>query len=112
MSDSEFEVSRVALRERYSSPPVTSTSDITSALLSQPTTSRLALFFIPYTPPLQPAEPTSTIASTGATSKTEQSHWISLKTLTKNHLNSTITVASTPISITPTKDKVIYRQKK
>ena len=30
MSDSEFEVSRAALRERYSSPPATSTSDTTS----------------------------------------------------------------------------------
>ena len=94
------------------SPPVISTSDTTSALLSQPTTSRLALFSIPSTLPLQPAEPSSPIASTGATSKKEQSHWISLKTLTNNHLNSTITIASTPTSITTTKSKVIYKQKK
>ena len=114
MSDSEFEVPRAALRERYSSPPVTSTSDTTSALPSQPTTPRprLALFSIPSTPPLQPAKPRSTIASTGATSKKGQSHWISLKTLTKNHPNSTITVASTPTSITTTKGKAIYKQEK
>jgi len=112
VSDSEFEVPRAALRERYSSPPVTSSSDNTSALPSQPTTPRLALFSIPSTPPLQPAEPPSTIASTSATSKKGQSHWISLKTLTKNHSNSTITVASTPTSITTTKGKVIYKQNK
>jgi len=111
VSDSEFEVPRAALRERYSSP-VTSTSDPTSALPSQPTTPRLALFSIPSTPPLQPAKPPSTIASTGATSKKGQSNWISVKTLTKNHPNSTITVASTPTSITTTKGKVIYKQKK
>jgi len=52
------------------------------------------------------------IASTGATSKTGQNHWISLKTLTKNHFNSTISVASIPTSITTTKDKVICKQKK
>ena len=69
MSDSEFEVPRAALRERYSSPPVTSTSDTTGALPSQPTTPRLAFFSIPSTPPLQPAEPSSTIASTKAASK-------------------------------------------
>ena len=99
MSDSEFEVPRPALRERYCSPPVTSSSDTTSALPSQPTTSRLALFSILSTLPLQPAEPPSTIVSTGATSKKGQSHWISLKTLTKNDTNSTITVAPTPTSI-------------
>ena len=109
MSDSEFEVPRVALRERYSSPPATSTSDTTSALLSQPTTPRLALFSIPSIPPLQPAEPPSTIASTGATSKKGQSHGILLKTLSQNHSNFTITVAT---SITTTKDKVIYKQQK
>jgi len=81
--DSEVEVPRAALRERYSSLPVTSTSDPTSALLSQPTIPRLAFFSIPSTPPLQPAKPPSTIASTGATSKKGQTHWISLKTLTK-----------------------------
>ena len=74
VSDSEFEVPRAALRERYSSPPVTSTSDTTSALLSQSTTPRLAFLSIPSTLPLQPAEPPSTIASTGATSKKGQSH--------------------------------------
>jgi len=62
VSDSEFEVPRAALRERYSSP-VTSTSDPTSALPSQPTTPRLALFSIPSPPPLQSAKPPSTIAS-------------------------------------------------
>ena len=99
MSDSEFEVPRAALRERYSFPPVTSTSDTTSALPSQPTIPRLAFFYIPSTPPLQPAEPPSTIASTGATSKKGQSHQISLKTLTKNHHNSTIPVASTEVYV-------------
>ena len=108
----EFEVPRAALRERYSSPPVTSTSDTTSALPSQRITPRLALFSIPSAPPFHPAEPPSTIASTGATSKKGQSHWISLKTLIKNHPNSTIIVTSTPTSITTTKDKVIYKQKK
>ena len=73
MSNCEFKVPRAALRERYSSPPVTSTSDTASALLSQPTTPRLALFSIPSTR-LQPAEPPSTIASTGATSKKGQGH--------------------------------------
>ena len=71
VSDSQFEVPRAALRERYTFPPVTSTSDTTSALPTQPTTSRLALFFIPFTPPLWPAEPSSPIASTGATNKKE-----------------------------------------
>jgi len=112
VSDSEFEVLRAALRESHSSPPVTSTSDTTSALPSQPTTSRLARFSILSTPPLQPAEPLSTIASIGATSKKGQSHWIFLKILTKIHSNSTITLASTPTSITTTKDKVIYKQNK
>ena len=73
MSNSEFEVPRAALRARYSSLPVTSSSDTTSALPSHPTTPRLAHFSIPSTPSLQPAEPPSTIASTGATSKKEQS---------------------------------------
>ena len=112
MSDSEFEVPRAALREKYSSPPATITSDTISVLPSQPTTSRLALFAIPSTPPLQPAKPPSATASTGATSKKGLSHWFSLKTLTKNHLNSTTTVASTLASITTTKGKVIYKQKK
>ena len=107
MSDSEFEVPRAALREKYSSPPVTSTSDTTSALPSQSTISRLALFSILSTTPLQPAEPLSTIASTSATSKNEQSYWISLKTLSKNQSNSIITVVSISSSITTTKDKVI-----
>jgi len=111
VSDSEFEVPRAALRERYSSPPATSASDTNSALCSQPTTPRLALFSIPSTPPLRPAEPPSTIVSTGATSKKGQSHRISLKTLTKNPSTSTITVASTPTSITTTKG-VIYKRKK
>ena len=44
VSDSEFQVLRAALRERYSSPSVTSTSNTTSALPSEPTTFRLALF--------------------------------------------------------------------
>ena len=66
---SVFEIPRVALRERYSSPPVTNTSDITSALPSQPTISTLALFSISSILPLQPAEPHSTITSTSATSK-------------------------------------------
>jgi len=57
--------------------------------------------------PLQPAEPLSTIASTSATSKNEQSYWISLKTLSKNQSNSIITVVSISSSITTTKDKVI-----
>ena len=48
--------------------------------------------------PLQPAEPLSTIATTGATSN--KSHWISLKTLIQNHPSSTITVTSIPTSIT------------
>jgi len=42
----------------------------------------------------------------------DKSHWISLKTLIKNHPNSTITVASTPTSITTTKRKVIYKQRR
>jgi len=42
VSDSEFEVSRAALRERYSSPPATSTSD-TSAFPYEPTIPRLTL---------------------------------------------------------------------
>jgi len=70
------------------------------------------LFSIPSIPALQPAEPLSTISSTGATSKKGQSHWISLETLTKNHFNSTITVASILTRITTTKDKVLYKQKK
>ena len=112
VSHSEFEVPSAARRKRYSPPFATSISDTTSAILSQPTTSRLAHFSISSTPHLQPAEPPSTIASTGATSKKGPSHWISLKTLTKNHPNSTITVASISTSITTTKDKVIYKQKK
>ena len=103
---------RITSKSPTSSPSVTSTSDTTSAHPSQPTTPRLALFSIPSTLPLQRAEPPSTIASIGATSKKGQSHWISLKTLTKNHPNSTITVASIPTSITATKGKVICKQKK
>ena len=103
VSDSEFEVPRAALRERYCSSPAI----CTSALLSQPTTSRLLLFSILSTLSLQPAEPFSTIASTGATCKKGQSHWISLKTLTKNHPNSIITVVFIPTNITTTKGKVI-----
>jgi len=39
VSDTEVEVARAALRERYCSFPATSTSDATSsALLSEPTT--------------------------------------------------------------------------
>jgi len=83
VSDSEFEVPRAALRGRYSSPPATYASDTTSALLSQPTTPRLALFSISSAFPLHPAEPPSTIARIGVTSKKEQSHWISLKTVLK-----------------------------
>ena len=74
VSDSEFEVPRAALQERYSSLPITSISDTTSVLPSQPTTPRLVLFSIPSTPLLQSAEPLSTIASTGATSNKGQSH--------------------------------------
>ena len=107
VSCSEFEVSNATLRERYSFSPATSTSDTTSAFLSQPTISRLALFSIPSTLPLQPAKRSSTIPSTGAPSKRGQSHWISLKTLTKNHPNSIITVVFIPTNITTTKGKVI-----
>ena len=72
VSDSEFEVPRAALREKSSSP-IISTNDTTSAFPSQPTTSRLVLFYILSISPFHPAEPPSTIASTGATSKKGQS---------------------------------------
>ena len=84
VSDSQFEVPRAALRERYSSPPATSTSDNTSALTSQPTTPMLALFSIPSTPSLLPAEPPSTIASTSTTSKKGQSVELLLVILTSS----------------------------
>ena len=74
VSDSEFEVSKATLQERYSSPPVTSTSDTTGAFLPQPATPKLALFSISSIFSLQPAEPASTIVNTAATSKKEQSY--------------------------------------
>ena len=81
-------------------------------LFSQSTTFRLALFSIPFISPLWPTEPPSAIASTSTTSEKGQCHWIFLKTLTKNHFNSTITVASISTSITAIKNKVIYKQKR
>jgi len=85
---------------------------VSSAFLSKPIISRLGLVFISSTIPLQPAKPYSTIASTDVTSKKGLSHWISHKSLTKNHSNSTITVAFPFTNITTMIRKVIYKQKK
>jgi len=110
VSDSEFEAPRAALRERYITPPST-TSAPTTSTPSPPTTPRLAIF---PTPP--PPSPKSLLSkSTGATTSKGQSHWISLKTLSKNPKTRPSVVISTPTSLiakTATTTKVIRKQKK
>jgi len=110
VSNSELEVPRTALRERYSSFSATRTSDTTSALSSQPTIPRLALFSIPSTPPLQPAESLSTIASTSTTNKDKVTGSPSKLLLKITPI--LLYIVFIPTNITATKGKVIYKQKK
>jgi len=114
VSDSEFEAPRAALRERYSTHPFSTSVFTTSAPASPtsaPTTPRLAI--CPTPPPPSPRPSPST--STGATTSKGQSHWISLKTLSKPPKTHPSVVISTPTSFiakTATTTEVIRKQKK
>jgi len=114
VSDSEFEAPRAALRERYSTHPFSTSVFTTSAPASPtsaPTTPRLAI--CPTPPPPSPRPSPST--STGATTSKGQSHWISLKTLSKPPKTQPSVVISTPTSFiakTATTTEVIRKQKK